>query len=92
MCKGVWGGHAAAVKMLAGGAGAVGAGGATATTREAKVPEAAMKMMRREAKIMCALNHPTILRVFGVVPERGWIVMELCEVRWSRKGWTYTCR
>ena len=27
---------------------------------------------------MCTLNHPNILRVFGVVPERGWIIMELC--------------
>ena len=29
---------------------------------------------------MCTLNHPNILRVFGVVSTRGWIVMELCEV------------
>jgi serine/threonine protein kinase len=36
-------------------------------------------MMRREATIMCSLNHPNILRVFGIVIERGWIVMELCE-------------
>ena len=27
---------------------------------------------------MCSLNHPNILKIFGVIPERGWIVMELC--------------
>ena len=44
-----------------------------------KVPAAVVKMMRREATIMCSLNHPNILRVFGIVPDRGWIIMELCE-------------
>jgi len=43
------------------------------------VPRSVAKMMRREATIMCSLNHPNILRVRGVVPERGWIVMDLCE-------------
>ena len=43
------------------------------------VPTTIIKMMRREATIMCSLKHPNILRVRGVVPERGWIVMELCE-------------
>jgi hypothetical protein len=43
------------------------------------IPASVVKMMRREATIMCSLNHPNILRVRGVVPERGWIVMELCE-------------
>lgn len=23
-------------------------------------------------------NHPHLLRVYGAVPERGWLVMELC--------------
>jgi serine/threonine protein kinase len=45
----------------------------------AKLPAAVVKMMRREATIMCSLNHPNILRVFGIVIERSWIVMELCE-------------
>ena len=44
-----------------------------------KVPASVVKSVRREAMIMCSLNHPNILRVFGVVPERAWIVMELCE-------------
>jgi len=43
------------------------------------VPTTIIKMMRREATIMCSLKHPNTLRVRGVVPERGWIVMELCE-------------
>jgi len=44
-----------------------------------KVPASVTKMMRREAMIMCSLNHPNILKIHGVVSERGWIVMELCE-------------
>jgi|AntAceMinimDraft_1070359.scaffolds.fasta_scaffold07219_3 serine/threonine protein kinase len=44
-----------------------------------RLPAEVVKMMRREATIMCSLNHPNILRVLGIVPERGWIVMELCE-------------
>jgi len=36
------------------------------------------KQMRQEATIMCSLNHPNVVRIFGVVPERGWIIMELC--------------
>jgi serine/threonine protein kinase len=43
------------------------------------VPASVTKMMRREAMIMCSLNHPNILKIHGVVSERGWIVMELCE-------------
>jgi serine/threonine protein kinase len=42
-------------------------------------PANVVKMMRREATIMCSLNHPNIIRVHGIVPARGWIVMELCE-------------
>ena len=45
----------------------------------AQMPASAIKMMKREATIMCSLNHPNILRIRGVVPQRGWIVMELCE-------------
>jgi len=44
-----------------------------------KVPASVAKMMHREAMIMCSLNHPNILKIRGVVSERGWIVMELCE-------------
>jgi hypothetical protein len=44
----------------------------------AVVPADVRKTMMREAKIMCHLNHPNVLRIFGVVPEKGWIVMELC--------------
>ena len=40
---------------------------------------AAERMMRKEALILCSLNHPNIIRVFGTVPEKGWLVMELCE-------------
>lgn len=42
------------------------------------VPEDVRKKMKREATIMCSLNHPHVLHVFGVVPDRGWIIMELC--------------
>jgi serine/threonine protein kinase len=45
----------------------------------AVVPADIRKMMLREAKIMCNLNHPNVLQIFGVVPEKGWIVMELCN-------------
>jgi serine/threonine protein kinase len=34
--------------------------------------------MRRESVILCSLNHPNIVKIFGVVPERGWIIMEYC--------------
>jgi len=43
------------------------------------VPASVTKMMHREAMIMCSLNHPDILKIHGVVSERGWIVMELCK-------------
>ena len=47
--------------------------------KDSSVPANIAKMMRREATIMCSLNHPNILRVHGVVSARGWIVMDLCE-------------
>jgi serine/threonine protein kinase len=65
--KGEHGGSAVAVKAM------FGSGDSTM-----KIPESASNMMRREATIMCSLNHPNILRVIGIVPTRGWIVMELC--------------
>ena len=58
-----------AVKMLFGAAG---------LNNTAVVPANVTQQMRQEATIMCSLNHPNVLHVFGVVPERGWIVMELC--------------
>ena len=65
--KASYGGKSVAVKALFGEA------------KDVVVPQNIAKMMRREATIMCSLNHPNILRVHGVVPERGWIVMDLCE-------------
>ena len=65
--KGEHGGNAIAVKAM------FGSGDSTM-----KIPESASNMMRREAMIMCSLNHPNSLRVIGIVPARGWIVMELC--------------
>ena len=42
------------------------------------VPEDIAKQINREAMILCSLNHPNIIRIFGVVLNRGWIIMELC--------------
>jgi tRNA A-37 threonylcarbamoyl transferase component Bud32 len=63
---------AVAVKAMFGGS-----KGSSVTT--VKLPAEVVKMMRREATIMCSLNHPNVLHVFGIVTECGWIVMELCE-------------
>ena len=52
--------------------------GGAATPDQAAVPSDVKKRMKREATIMCSLNHPNVLCVMGVVPDRGWIVMELC--------------
>ena len=46
---------------------------------DAVVPEEIKKQMRRESTILCSLNHPNVIKIFGVVPERGWIIMELCD-------------
>ena len=35
-------------------------------------------MMLREANLLCNLSHQNVLHIFGVVPEKGWIIMELC--------------
>uniref|UniRef100_A0A7S0Z8T4 Protein kinase domain-containing protein n=1 Tax=Ostreococcus mediterraneus TaxID=1486918 RepID=A0A7S0Z8T4_9CHLO len=51
---------------------------AQAGTQEMQVPRAAVESMRKEALIMCTLNHPNIVKVFGIVPEVAWIVMEYC--------------
>ena len=68
-------GQAVAVKAMFATAG----GAVSSASVSEKVPASVVKSVRREAMIMCSLNHPNILRVFGVVPERAWIVMELCE-------------
>ena len=68
-------GQAVAVKAMFATAG----GAVNSASVSEKVPASVVKSVRREAMIMCSLNHPNILRVFGVVPERAWIVMELCE-------------
>jgi serine/threonine protein kinase len=70
--KGTHRGDSVAVKAMFG-------GNKGSDAASAKVPAAVAKMMRNEAMIMCSLNHPNILHVFGVVSERGWIIMELCE-------------
>ena len=52
----------------------------SAFVKEAEKPAPhVIKMIRNESLIMCSLNHPNMLRVFGTVLEKGWIVMELCE-------------
>ena len=45
---------------------------------KAVVPDDIAKQMNREATILCSLNHPNIIRIFGIVLNRGWIIMELC--------------
>jgi len=45
----------------------------------ANTPNSIKKELSRESAIVCSLNHPNIIRFFGVVPDRGWIVMEFCE-------------
>ena len=45
---------------------------------KAVVPDDIAKQMNREATILCSLNHPNIIRIFGIVLKRGWIIMELC--------------
>jgi len=47
--------------------------------KDAVVPDDIKKQMRRESTILCSLNHPNVMRLFGVCPSLGWIVMELCE-------------
>ena len=42
------------------------------------VPNDIKRHMQRESTVICTLNHPNIIKIFGVVPERGWIVMEYC--------------
>ena len=42
------------------------------------IPQNIVANMRKEALILSSLNHPNILRVFGIVPDSAWIVMEYC--------------
>jgi len=51
----------------------------TGDPKGAVVPDEIKKQMQRESMILCSLNHPNVMKIFGVVPERGWIVMELCD-------------
>ena len=51
---------------------------ASDTNGSISIPESVKRQMRRESVILCSLNHPNIVKIFGVVPERGWIVMEYC--------------
>ena len=46
---------------------------------EGNTPNSIKKELGRESAIVCSLNHPNIIKFYGVVPERGWIVMEFCE-------------
>ena len=46
--------------------------------KNTSIPESVKRQMRRESVILCSLNHPNIVKIFGVVPERGWIIMEYC--------------
>ena len=47
--------------------------------KDAVVPDDIKNQMRRESTILCSLNHPNVMKIFGVCPAFGWIVMELCE-------------
>ena len=47
--------------------------------KDAVVPDDIKNQMRRESTILCSLNHPNVIKIFGVCPAFGWIVMELCE-------------
>ena len=47
-------------------------------TLSTNVPNDIKRHMQRESNIICSLNHPNIIKILGVVPERGWIVMEYC--------------
>ena len=51
---------------------------ASDTNGNISIPESVKRQMRRESVILCSLNHPNIVKIFGVVPERGWIIMEYC--------------
>ena len=51
---------------------------ASDTNGSISIPESVKRQMRRESVILCSLNHPNIVKIFGVVPERGWIIMEYC--------------
>ena len=42
------------------------------------LPNDVANRLNKEAKILCSLNHPNILKIYGVVSHKGWLVMELC--------------
>ena len=35
------------------------------------MPADVVKRMKREAAVMCTLNHPNVLHILGVVPDHG---------------------
>jgi Mg-chelatase subunit ChlD len=42
------------------------------------LPNDVANRVKKEAKILCSLNHPNIIKIYGVVSHKGWLVMELC--------------
>ena len=66
--KGVYNGNEVAIKTIF----------AETTGGVIHLPKSVIDSIRKEALIMCSLNHPNVLRVFGIVPELAWIVMEYC--------------
>ena len=44
--------------------------------KDAVVPDDIKNQMRRESTILCSLNHPNVIKIFGYCPAFGWIIME----------------
>jgi hypothetical protein len=47
-------------------------------SQEQLVPLHVRHRIKLEAHTLCSLNHPHVLRIFGVVLERGWLVLGVC--------------
>ena len=43
------------------------------------MPADVVKRMKREAAVMCTLNHPNVLRILGVVPDHGCAIRPLSD-------------
>ena len=41
------------------------------------MPADVVKRMKREAAVMCTLNHPNVLHILGVVPDHGCATLAL---------------